>query len=60
MAIEEFLDQTRITIVELLLRVAGSIIVLVIDWIFKEVIAESAREWIKSLTTTAEKVEESI
>ncbi|MCZ2856640.1 MAG: hypothetical protein O2U62_06070 [Candidatus Bathyarchaeota archaeon] len=60
MAIEEFLDQTRITIVELLLRVAGRIIALVIDWIFKEVIAESAREWIKSLTTTAEKVEESI
>lgn len=27
-------------------------------WGFKDVIAESAKEWIKSLTTTAEKVEE--
>lgn len=29
-----------------------------LGWGFKDVIAESAKEWIKSLTTTAEKVEE--
>jgi len=29
-----------------------------LGWGFKDVVAESAKEWIKSLTTTAEKVEE--
>jgi len=37
---------------------AGVGLGIAIGWGFKDVIAESAKEWIQSLTTTAEKVEE--
>jgi small-conductance mechanosensitive channel len=37
---------------------AGVGLGIALGWGFKDVIAESAKEWIKSLTTTAEKVEE--